>query len=574
MSSTPANCNGSSNGSATASVSGGTSGYTYSWFPTGGNNSTAIGLAAAAYTVTVTDANGCTSSRNVTVQQPAAIALNTNSSPAACGQSNGSATVTASGGNGGFSYSWAPGGAATATATNIPAGSYTVTVTDASGCSNTAAATVSNTGGPTIFANVVANVSCFGGNNGQATVTVSGGSGPYIYSWSPTGGNGAMAQNLAAGNYAVTITDQNGCISADNVVITEPTLLVAQANSTSTSCFGGADGSVSVNAVGGTAPINFTWNPGNISGNTVSNLAVGNYTATVTDANGCTVIASTSISQPTAVTVITTPSAASCNGTSDGMIMTAASGGSAGYSYLWFPSGGNSAAATGLSAGNYTVTVTDANGCTGSQNATITQPSAIQLQTSTNPASCGALNGSASVTTSGGVAPFAYSWSPSGGLSQNATSIGAGAYIVTVTDNNGCTSTASAVVGTIGGATLNIASVSDVTCAGAANGTASITATGGTGSLTYSWTPGTSTGTSASGLSGGNYTVTATDGNGCPSFITITINEPPAIVLQTSTTPSACGVANGSASVLAAGGTPGYSYSWTPGNSNSATANN
>ena len=570
--STATTCNGAANGSATASVSGGTSGYTYSWFPTGGNNSTAIGLAAASYTVTITDANGCTATRSVQVLQPAAISLNTTSTPAACGQSNGSASVTATGGSGGFSYSWAPGGASTATASSLPAGPYTITVTDAAGCTTTASATISNTGGPTISANVVSNVSCFGGNNGGAAVTITSGNGPYSYTWSPTGGNGATAQNLPAGTYSVSITDVNGCIAADNVIISEPTALIAQANSTATSCYNGNDGSVNVNALGGTSPFNYVWTPGNISGNQASNLSSGNYSVTVTDNNGCTVIASTSVSQPVQINVSTTPSAASCNGINDGMIMASASGGSAGYSYLWFPAGGNSAAATGLAAGSYTVTVTDANGCTGSQQAVITQPSAIQLQTTTTPASCGASNGSASVTPTGGVSPFAYLWSPAGGFGSIANSIGAGAYSVTVTDNNGCTSAANVVVGTIGGASLSLTNVDDVSCAGAADGAATVSATGGTGPLTFSWSSGGSNNSSATGLSGGNYTVTVTDANGCPSFINVIIQEPDPILLQTTSTPSACGVANGSASVLAAGGSPGYTFSWSPGNNTTATA--
>ncbi|MFM7728243.1 MAG: SprB repeat-containing protein, partial [Flavobacteriales bacterium] len=176
----------------------------------------------------VTDALGCTGTSNVTIQQPVAMALTMSSTDATCGSLNGSATVAVSGGAGGYSYSWTSSGSTSSTANNLAGGAYTVTVTDANGCTSTAIATVSNIGGPTITASVLANVSCNGGSNGSATVSIPNGTPPYNYSWAPSGGTSAIATGLPAGSFSVTVTDANGCISSDNVTISQPTTLAIQ----------------------------------------------------------------------------------------------------------------------------------------------------------------------------------------------------------------------------------------------------------------------------------------------------------------------------------------------------------
>ena len=176
MNTVPASCNGGSDGSATVNVSGGTSGYSYVWFPSGGSAATASNLAIGSYSVTVTDANGCKIyflSGNIS--QPAAMTLQTSTNPANCGSSNGSASVVANGGSSPYSYSWSPGSSSSAEYCNIPAGAYVVTVTDVNGCTSTASANVTNIGGPTIAASVAQHVSCFNGNNGSGTVSVSSG---------------------------------------------------------------------------------------------------------------------------------------------------------------------------------------------------------------------------------------------------------------------------------------------------------------------------------------------------------------------------------------------------------------
>jgi gliding motility-associated-like protein len=423
-------------------ATGGTPAYTYAWSPTGGNSAIATNLSAGNYTVTVTDANGCTATATISITQPPPIALNTSFVQATCGQVNGSATVTASGGTPSYTYVWSSGGN-TPTATNLSAGNYTVTVTDANGCTATTSVIVTNASGPAATISASANVLCNGGNSGSATVTATGGTPAYTYAWSPTGGNSVAANNLSAGNYTVTVTDANGCTATATISITQPPPVMLNTSFVQATC-GQANGSATVTASGGTPSYTYVWSSGGNAA-TESNLSAGNYTVTVTDANGCTATTSvivTNASGPTAT--ISASANVLCNGGSSGSATVTATGGTPSYTYAW-SSGGNTPTVTNLSAGNYTVTVTDANGCTATATVSITQPPPIALNTSFVQATCGQANGSATVTASGGTPSYTYAWS-SGGNTATESNLSAGNYTVTVTDANGCTGTASIVV--------------------------------------------------------------------------------------------------------------------------------
>ena len=571
--SSPTLCYGGSNGSAQANVVGGTTTYSYNWFPSGGNASTASGLTAGNYSVTVTDANGCTTASAIVVSEPAALSLSTLSTPATCGSSNGSASANVSGGAGTYTYSWSPSGGNSSVANNLSAGAYTVTTTDANGCTASSTSNVSNIGGPTINAFATANVSCFNGNDGTAGSTIANGTGPFTYQWLPSGGTNSTASNLVAGNYSVSVTDANGCTSVANFSISEPTLLIAQAVSNPTSCFGGSNGSASVNVGGGTSAYSYLWSPGAAVTSNPTGLTAGNYLVTVTDANGCTVNATTSVTSPNALIVTASSLPTLCYNGNNGSAQANASGGTAGYTYSWFPNGGNGASAANLSAGNYSVTVTDANGCTLSTSTLVAQPAAIILSTSSTPSTCGSSNGSASVIATGGALPFGYSWSPTGGTTANATNIPSNSYTVIVTDANGCTMSASTSVSSLGGPTITATLVNDVSCFGGNNGSAMSNVSSGSGPYTFSWTPNGGSSATATNLTSGVYSVSVTDINGCTSVANININEPTALVAQASSQASLCfGSSSGSANVVIAGGTVGYQYLWTPGGSQSANA--
>ncbi|PVW13160.1 hypothetical protein DDV96_13715, partial [Marixanthomonas spongiae] len=277
------------------------------------------------------------------------------------------------------SWSWDFGDGATSTAQNpvhsyTAAGEYTVTLTASNSGGNDSTTETIRISSP-INASISSqtNVSCNGGTNGSATVTASGGISPYSYSWAPSGGNNATATGLSAGSYTVTVTDDNGCTDTVNVTITEPTALVASANvDSNVSCNGGSDGSATATANGGTSSYTYSWAPSGGNNATATGLQAGTYTVTITDANGCVDTDSVTITEPTVLNAtITAQTDASCPGGSDGSATVTANGGTTPYSYSWAPSGGNNATATGLSAGTYTVTVTDANGCTVTDSVTL-----------------------------------------------------------------------------------------------------------------------------------------------------------------------------------------------------------
>ena len=569
-------CNGATTGSATVNVTGGTGAYTYSWSPSGGTAATASGLTAGTYTVTVTDDNSCTATQSFTITEPTGISITPSQTNVSCnGANNGSATVTVTGGTGAYTYSWAPSGGTVSTANELAPGTYTVTVTDANLCTATQSITITQPAALVATASAQTNLLCNGGTTGSATVNVTGGTGAYSYSWSPSGGTAATASGLTAGTYTVTVTDDNSCTATQSFTITQPTAIAITPSHTNVTCNGINDGSATATVTGGTGAYTYLWAPSGGTAATANGLAPGTYTVTVTDANLCTATQSITITQPDAL--VATASAQTnllCNGASNGAATVSVTGGTGVYTYSWAPTGGTSATASGLTAGTYTVTVTDANTCTTTQSFTITEPTGISITPSQINVSCnGFNNGTATATVTGGTGAYTYSWSPSGGTAATATGLAPGAYTVTVTDANLCTATQSFTI-TQPTAIAITPSHTNVSCNGINNGTATATVTGGTGTYTYSWAPSGGTAATATGLVAGTYTVTVTDANLCTATQSFTITQPDALVA----TPAAqtnilCNdAATGSATVNVTGGTGTYTYSWAPSGGTAATA--
>jgi len=324
-----------------------------------------------------------------------------------------------------------------------------VTITDANGCSTTETVIVPNNCTPcTVVATATStNVLCNGQCNGTAGAIATGGTSPYTYLWS-NGASGNAITGLCAGTYGLTVSDANGCTTTANVNITEPTALSSSTTSTNPTCANGNDGTATVTIAGGTSPYGYLWSDGSV-GATATGLMAGTYSVTATDGNGCTTTASVSLTNPAAIQVATTAVGVTCNGGSDGSAEVAATSGAAPYTFLW-SDGQTGATASGLTSGNYSVTVTDANGCTASSNISVGGPASIFLNTNTvNPSSGTALDGAVNLTVSGGTAPYTYAWS-NGATTQSLSGLGTGTYEVTVTDANGCTNTASATLTFIG----------------------------------------------------------------------------------------------------------------------------
>jgi gliding motility-associated-like protein len=560
-------CNSTCQGTATVNPSGGTPNYSYSWntVPTQ-TTQTATGLCAGNYTCTITDANGCTITRTFTITQPTLLTVSLNPTTIPCnGQCNASIGSSVSGGTAPYQYSWSPGNQTTNSITGLCAGSYTLTVTDNQGCTATANVTINQ---PTALTLVTASnpVICFGQCNGSASAIAGGGTPPYQYNWAPGGQTTATITGQCAGSYTVTATDANGCTIQQTVVIIQPTQLTLNFSSTNVTCFGSCDGTASTSVSGGTPPYQYSWAPGGQTTSSISNLCPGNYNVTVTDANGCTAQQFFQITQPqplSAVISATTTACNICNGTATVTV----SGGTAPLVFSWntIPSQ-STQTATGLCPGNYTVYVTDANGCTTSAVATVTLTVVIQITTSGNTLTCNAVcSGIACATPSGGQAPYSYLWTPGPfQTTQCATGLCAGTYTVNVTDANGCTGIDS-VTFVNPPQLISSASTTNTSCNNACDGTATGSGVGGTGSYTYSWTPGGQTTQTATGLCAGSYILTVTDANGCTDTTAVTITQATAIAANQVINDANCTLCDGSITVAPTGGIPPYTYLWSTG---------
>lgn len=408
-------CNGGADGSIDLTVTGGKSPYTYSW-SNGATSEDISGLSVGTYGVTVTDANMCTKASSVTLTEPTPINLSTEQSNVTCfGSSNGEIGLIAFGGTPGYSFNWS-NGATSQDLSGIPAGTYTVTVTDANSCTATTSTTITQPDEMMLTTSQV-NVSCFGGNNGSATVMVSGGVGPFVYNWS-TGGTMATENFLAAGTYTVTVYDDPlnnpiQCIKTATVTITHPTD-ISLSTTVMPACAGVNNGSIDLMADGGTPGYTYLWSTGATSED-VSGLGVGTYTVTVTDANQCTKSVSATVTQSPVMNLSTT-STNTCAGTSQGTIDLTVTGGTPGYTYFW-TTGAAIQDITGLAAGTYTVTVTDAQGCTATTSQAVVANPVPTVNAVSNQALC-ANTATTAVNFTGTPAGVVFRWT------NNTTSIG------------------------------------------------------------------------------------------------------------------------------------------------------
>ena len=524
-------CNGANNGSATVNATGGNGSYTYTWTPGNLNGPTQGGLAPNNYTVNVVDSDGCPGSVVVNITEPTAIVASATTTNASCGTNDGTVTLTVNGGTAGYTFNWS-NGATTQNITGLAPGAYSVTITDANGCTQVVNATVNALNGPTLTLTSSADVACAGASDGSATVSATGGAGGYSYTWLPGNLTGATQNNLAAGSYNVTATDSDGCPSTLTVVINEPAGIDLTITSTPSSCTID-DGSATVVASGGAGGFSYSWSPVAGTNATLSNIGAGTYTVTVTDGNGCSEQSSVNVvSVNGPVITLVSNVAASCNGATDGSATISVSGGTPGFTYNWSPSGGTNPTANNLGAGTYTVTVIDNAGCTSLFDVVIGQPDVLTISGTTTVASCANNDGAIQTIVSGGNGGFTYTWTPTG-TGANPTGLSSGVYAVTVTDANGCSAQASFNVGLDN--TLLVEIVPDAPVIGIGDEvTLNVTTIPGSTNSTYSWTPseGLSCNDCPSPIASPSvtttYTVTVTDDNGCSgqASVTVFVSEP------------------------------------------------
>jgi len=555
-SNTNASCNGLNDADIDVVVSGGTAPFTYSW-TNGATTQDLNNIGAGTYSVTVTDINNCSVAATYTVTEPQPLDATVTIIPVQCeGGRTGAIDLALTGGTAPYTIYWSTG-ATNEDITDLAEGQYQVYVSDANGCLFQANYTVIELSRITISAGVT-NVSC-GGNDGQINLSVSGGFPAFTYSWS-NGLTTANLTNIGPGAYTVTVTDSRGCTASKTIPVDNVQPLLVTSSVTNETC-GGGNGAIDLTIVqGSSATYTFNWSNGATSED-ITGISAGNYSVTITDSRGCQEILNISVTGTSPVIVIPTVSDANC-GLNDGSIIITPAGGTIPYSYLW----SNGAAAdriSGLPAGVYSVTVTDANGCSSTLDINVGNRAASTITGAVINATCGQNDGAITISVVGGVAPFNYSWS-SGATTQNVSGLGVGVFTVVVTDDRGCSS-----IGTFNvSATSGIIAEADkknVSCYGYNDGAIDLTVTGGTGSYTYLWSD-TRTTQDITNLTGSNYSVTVTDANGCSATTNVNIQEPQPIVISGQITDVACnGTSTGAIDVSVTGGTVPYAYDWSTG---------
>ncbi len=435
-------------------------GVSYSWAPNIGLNiDTGISVIATptsttTYTVSIKNQCGIISkdSATVVVNPTPTITMGPSTNIICNGQTTGSASVIVTGGAPPYTYLWTPYGGTNSTATDLGAGTYTVTVTGANGCSSplsTGTVTITQPAAIRDSMTSTSSISCHGGS-GTATIGTIGGTGPYTYTWTPGGYTTATVTGLSVGTYTINVTDVNNCpVNPLIVNISEPTALDITIASRTTLLCQGFGYIAAHSATGGTPPYNYVWTPsGGTSIFTTTNLTAGTYTITATDSNGCIATASEIISYPPALLATgNLLNGVSCFGDNTGSASVTASGGTPVYTYSWFPNGGTNSMASGLSAMTYTVTVTDSLGCQATVGVTITQAPGMVIKTdSIDETSFSGCNGLAAVTVVSGTPPYTYLWSPGGESTDTIKGQCAGDYCCTITQGNGCSQTICVVV--------------------------------------------------------------------------------------------------------------------------------
>jgi gliding motility-associated-like protein len=552
-------CNGG-NGSIDVSVTP-TGTYTYSWSPGGQTTQDINNLPSGTYSVTVSAGGSCTETAEFTVDdnpnEPQPSAQTTSST---CDLNNGSINLSVSGGVPPYTYQWAPGGQTTQDISNIPAGTYSVTITGANGCTATLDVTVDNNNPPiNITANVVNNTTCNGGN-GSIDVSVSP-AGTYTYSWSPGGQTTQDINNLPPGDYTVTVFGAGSCSETETFTVddnpNEPQLTATSVESTCDL----ANGSINLSVSGGVPPYTYQWDPGGQTTQDISNIPAGTYAVTVTGANGCTNTLDVTVDNdnpPFNINGFVLPNT-NCNANFNGSISLNVTPSGA-YTYSW--SGGQtSSSINNLAPGTYSVTVSAGGSCV--EEATFDvpdEPNAPELSFISVDASCGLSNGSINLTVQGGIPPYTYGWS-SGQTTQDINNLPAGTYLVTVTGANGC-SAEEAI--TIEDQQVDITVDADVlplTSCLSNNGRITLFFT--PNNVTFLWSNNATT-PNLNNIGPGFYTVTVSAGGNCTQVATFEVpdeREYP-VIDYTIVNPS-CNFPNGSINIDPVAGVQPYTYKWS-----------
>ncbi|GEM_PF-6365932 len=563
-------CGETADGSMKVIATGGTGEYTFLWALDGKGGTIREGLIPGAYSVTVTDVNGCTSMICPEIIQSQPPLLSASSNPETCpGEGDGTATVTANGDSPPYIYQWPNNESPYSTAINLTAGTYVVTVTNFRNCSATVEVVVGQAGGGFGFVVETNGFTCGNAANGQANVRITGGVGPFKYEWINENTNNvvstqATVNDLMPGNYEVRITDANGCFGQRDILLVEksvPTITASTINSRV--CFGEKTGSAVAIASGGEGDFRYEWSNGQI-GQNATNLAGGMYQVTATDGNGCKATTSVVIIENEPVTIKEAINKPLCHDETDGSIIVNVTGGAGEYIYAW-SNGATTEDVNNLLSGTYFLTVTDTDGCQAIKGITIGQPATIGLDISTtNAADLNSSDGSIALNVVGGTLPYTFAWS-NGATTQNLENISAGSYTVTVTDGNGCEKSTIVIVEADCTLMATISETRPTSCAGN-DGAIFITTTGAKGDLSFQWSNG-ATSAAMTDLIPGFYGVTITDDNDCEyigsTFVTDNCTCTQPVVEKVLVFEATCGDNDGAIHLEMQGDDNAFNYQWS-----------
>ncbi len=545
--------------------------FTYTWSDSQ-TGPIASNLCPGPIGLTVTDNLDCKRYLTFDLTEPTGMTVASGGTDVLCGgDCNGTAIVTVSGGTLPYSFLWDDGtGQTNDTAISLCADIYNVTVTDGNGCTAVPpSVTISEPTTLSAVFTVEDSVSCFGDCNGVVYITVSGGTVPFTYAWSPnTLDITDTISGLCAGTYDVTVTDINNCTFTGSYILTEPTLLTAtMTDSTAIGCGGNCTGTATVTAADGTPGYIYQWDAqtGNQTNAQATALCQGIFLVTVTDAHNCTATSQVTIVDTSnlslAIVIITPPT---CFGMCDGSAEVIASGGYPSYSYIWC-GGQTTPVVTGLCAGVCNVTVTDDSLCARAIPIDIIAPQPLTIAlNSQDPLCTGNCNGWIAANVSGGTSPYTYLWDAPLAPVDSVTSLCAGMFHVTVTDVNGCSVVDSLELFGPPVLTAGIIESVAVLCYNECTGELAADPAGGVPPYSYNWT-GAVTDSLDTALCPGVYDLTVTDANGCTATATHTIINPDSLEItfdNITQIPCGVGMCVGTVSVHSLGGTPPVTFEW------------
>ncbi|MGZ3904221.1 MAG: T9SS type A sorting domain-containing protein [Bacteroidia bacterium] len=536
-------------GQSTTLTGSGAASYTWS---TGATTSTLTVSPGSTTTYTLTGASGaCSSTKTVTVNVSVNPTVTISGGGTICaGQT---ATLSAAGAT---TYTWSPGSITTSTYAVSPGSTtvYTLTGTNGAGCTGISTSTVTVNSAPSVMVSGSSTI-CAG-----ATATLSA-SGATTYTWNTGATSLSIAVTPTASTiYTVTGTSGGGCTGTATGTVTVSAPITGTMSSTNVLCNGMCNGSATITASGGSGGYTYNWVPSGGTTTSISSQCPGTYTATVTDAIGCTYSGSVMITQPAAMSVTPSATNAAC-GSCNGAAFANVTGGTAAYTYTWQPGGITSPTASALCPGAYSVSVMDANGCNATSTVNVVNAGGPTLFPTSNNTSCSACTGYAISHPTGGTPPYTFSWSPGGATTDTAFALCAGTYTATVTDNLGCITTTVVTVG-LASSITTAATTTNTTCYNTCDGGATLNAAGGTAPYSYTWTPGTATTDIATNLCGGNYTVNIQDASGCNTTTVVAVNSPTPVFGSIGGVSNLCQGQPGVYYTLASGGTAPYSYAW------------